>query len=120
MNELSQKYPPALKAAIVSCAVVLTMLFASATAAHAEEHHFCWGANLSPGVGCQSGNWNMTGAFANSSNGLVCLNLSVVNISACDHAVNEGVYIGGGGWYQHASIFHYNGFTIKVYGAFWT
>jgi hypothetical protein len=102
---------------LASAALVIPL--ATATAAQAEEHHFCWGANIGPGGGCESGSWTMTGAYANSSANHVCLNLS--GISACTSNPNEGVYISGNGTSQRALIFNEgNGYTIQVYGEFWT
>lgn len=120
MSELTLGRRASFFKVIATCIAAMALLFATASAAHAEEHHFCWGANLAPGAGCQSGLWYMTGGYANSSDGVVCLYMSGPQLAACDHAPNEGIYVAGYGYRGQASIFHNNNYTIKVYGVFWT
>lgn len=90
-----------------------------------EEHHFCWGAKIGPNYSntCESASWFMNAAYANSSEGQVCL--SVFGLANCTRNPNEGVYIGGTdsyGYWTHALIFRseFMTGTVKAYGVFWT
>jgi hypothetical protein len=104
-------------------ASVAFLLGSAGSAKASEEHQFCSGKNLAPGVGCYSGFWYMNAAYANSPNGPVCIFL--FERGNCMSTANEGVYIGANnpyGYYDRALIFHpeNQAGTFKVYGTFWT
>lgn len=107
--------------AILTTALVLVLTLA--TKAQADEHQFCSGANLAPYNGtCTSGGWWMNAAYANSTEGRVCLNLyAASNGTDCSHNPNEGVYLSYGTCAPgHASVINPNSYWIKGYGVFWT
>ncbi|HET8567011.1 MAG TPA: hypothetical protein VFL77_11120 [Solirubrobacterales bacterium] len=105
--------------AIAAFVALFILLLGTVGAAHAEERHFCYGANVSPGTSCSSGNWNMNAGFANSSDGTVCLQIPYEGFYNCGPP-NSGVYLSGGCAYGHATIFNWTGNIEKVYGVFWT
>src|SRR5690349_19632475 len=93
-------------AGAVLAALLITLSLASSAKAF-EEHQFCWGANLAPNETCSSGKWYMNAAYANSSDGPVCL--SIFDYLACMKQPNEGVFVGSGdqyGYYSKAKILH--------------
>jgi hypothetical protein len=117
---LRTKRLPAL-GVLVGCVAVLAIMMASASGAQAEERHFCYGANVAANQWCGSGDWNMNSAYANSTEGRVCLDLYAgEHLYGCSSHANEGIYFGTGCATGHASINNPNGFGIKVYGVFWT
>jgi Repeat of unknown function (DUF346) len=111
----------AMRLLVAASGVVLALLLTAAPA-RAEERQFCWGAWVSTGDSCASGTWYMTGAFANSTEGPVCLYLSGHGLYNCGRE-NEGVYVGGSqyGVSSRAYIFNWStSHPIKVHGTFWT
>lgn len=104
---------------IVACTAALALMLAMTGGAQAAQQNFCYGVNLAPGQGCQSGAWRMNAAYANSMNGPICLYLPSA-YAACSGGANQGIYIGGPCASQRASIINYNNYSIKGYGVFWT
>jgi hypothetical protein len=102
--------------------VALAFMLTTAGAAHAVQHQFCYGANVTPGNACASGYWYMNAAYADSSQGPVCLYMSGGNtLYGCEKKATEGIYLNIGCYcYGNASIWNWNGSTIKVYGLFFT
>lgn len=90
--------------------------------AHAEERHFCWGANLAVNGNCATAKWYMTAAYASSSEGRICLQLVAnENRIGCQERPNEGIYINESGCaYGYANIMNGSAYPLKVYGVFWT
>jgi TRAP-type C4-dicarboxylate transport system substrate-binding protein len=107
---------------LIACVAVLAFMTTMASAAHATEHQFCWGYNLASGNDCGTANWYMNAAYADSSQGAVCLYMSGNgSLYACEKKATEGIYLNVGCYcYGDAAIFNYTGKTIKVYGQFWT
>lgn len=99
------------------------LLVALPSGAQAEERSFCWGANVAPGMGgCASGNWWMNAAYANSTEGPVCIGLEAPELAiVCDHNANEGVYRNQG-FCGYGRAIEYNPSTHyeRIYGKFWT
>jgi hypothetical protein len=105
--------------AAAACVAALALMLPMAGGAQAEQRNFCYGVNLAPNQGCQSGTWRMNAAFGNSMNGPICLYISPY--FKCSKAANEGVYLNSGVCeYKAASIVNYNHYSIKGYGSFWT
>jgi hypothetical protein len=103
----------------LACVAVVALMLPMAGGAQAEQRNFCWGANLAPGAGCQSGSWRMYASYANSMDGQICLYLPSV-YAACSGGANQGVYIGNNCAYQRTSMINYNNYWIKGHGTFWT
>lgn len=107
-------------AGLLAACVVAVMLMATSSA-HAEERQFCYGANVGSEGWCSSGNWNMNSAFANSTEGRVCIHLNTgETVFSCSHQANEGIYTSRGCGNGAAAIKNPNPGSIKVYGVFWT
>lgn len=109
--------------ALAAFFVAVLLMMAIASSAKAEEHQFCWGKNLPYANSCASANWFMNAAYADSSEGPVCLYMSGGETwYGCEKKATEGIYHNVGCYcYGYASIHNYGtGKTVKVYGVFWT
>jgi hypothetical protein len=109
--------------ALVTCVAALALTTAMAGTAQANvEHKFCWGKNLKYGEDCATANWYMNSAYADSSEGPVCLYMSGNgSLYRCEKKATEGIYLNVGCYcYGDALIFNWNAQEIKVYGLFWT